>query len=144
MSAQPAEERAPEPARPPDLSVPELSVLAETLRQALATATRERVLSCITSTLAVDVEISRDPGLHGDVAHGKVQKISVSMPAELADLVRARSGAGGFSRYVTEAVQEQVRLDLLADLSAELVSEYGPVDEDLVNEAMREWPDFQE
>jgi hypothetical protein len=131
MSAQPAEE-------------PVLSVLEETLRQALATAARERVLTCITTALAIDVEISREPGLHGDLAHGKVQKISVSMPAELADLVRARTGAGGFSRYVTEAVQEKVRLDLLADLSAELESEYGPVDEDLVNQAMREWPDFQE
>jgi hypothetical protein len=39
--------------------------------------------------------------------------------------------------------QEQVRLDLLADLSAELTAEYGPVDDELVQAAMREWPDYE-
>jgi hypothetical protein len=58
--------------------------------------------------------------------------------------VRARTGAGGFSKYVTDAVQERIRLDLLADLSAELEAEYGPVDEDGIEQAMREWPDFAE
>jgi hypothetical protein len=74
----------------------------------------------------------------------RVQKVSVSMPRALVDLVRSRAGQGGFSRYVTGAVQERVRLDLLADLSAELAAQYGPVDEDQVKQAMREWPDFPE
>jgi Arc/MetJ-type ribon-helix-helix transcriptional regulator len=74
--------------------------------------------------------------------HGKVQKVSVSMPAELTDAVRARTGTGGFSRYVTEAVQERVRLDLLDDLSAELEAEYGPVPEEELRRARAEWPDY--
>ena len=74
----------------------------------------------------------------------RVQKVSVSMPSALVDLVRSRAGQGEFSRYVTGAVQERVRLDLLADLSAELAAQYGPVDEDQVEQAMREWPDFPE
>ena len=74
----------------------------------------------------------------------RVQKVSVSMPSALVDLVRSRAGQGEFSRYVTVAVQERVRLDLLADLSAELEAEHGPVDEDQVEQAMREWPDFPE
>jgi hypothetical protein len=74
----------------------------------------------------------------------RVQKVSVSMPSALVDLVRSRAGQGEFSRYVTGAVQERIRLDLLADLSAELEAEYGPVDEDQVERAMREWPDFPE
>jgi hypothetical protein len=74
----------------------------------------------------------------------RVQKVSVSMPSALVDLVRSRAGQGEFSRYVTGAVQERIRLDLLADLSAELEAEYGPVDEDQVEQAMREWPDFPE
>jgi hypothetical protein len=41
-------------------------------------------------------------------------------------------------------VQEHIRLDLLAELSAELESEYGPVDKNQVKQAMREWPDFAE
>jgi hypothetical protein len=74
----------------------------------------------------------------------RVQKVSVSMPSALVDLVRSRAGQGEFSRYVTGAVQERVRVDLLADLSAELAAQYGPVDEDQVEQAMREWPDFPE
>jgi hypothetical protein len=64
------------------------------------------------------------------------------MPEELSEAVRARTGAGGFSRYVTDAVQEQVRQDLLDDLAAEFEAEYGPIDEELVEQAMREWPDY--
>jgi Arc/MetJ-type ribon-helix-helix transcriptional regulator len=126
---------------------PVLSALEEAFRQALATAKREQVLArlaaCLVDT-ALPAEDDTDPAASepGRGSASKVQKISVSMPTDLADLVRSRTGAGGFSRYVTEAVQEQIRLDLLADLSAELEAEYGPVDEDQVNQAMREWPDF--
>jgi len=66
------------------------------------------------------------------------------MPEELAEAVRARTGAGGFSRYVTDAVHEKVRLDLLDDLSAELEAEFGPIDEEGVRQAMRLWPDYEE
>ena len=73
--------------------------------------------------------------------HGKVQKVSVSMPAELTDAVRARTGTGGFSRYVTEAVQERVRLDLLDELSAELEAEYGPIPAEIRAKTRQLWPD---
>jgi hypothetical protein len=79
------------------------------------------------------------PGLRG-----KIQKVSVSMPAELTEAVRGRTGTGGLSRYVTDAVQERVRLDLLEDLSAELTGEFGPIDDELVGQAMAEWPDQQD
>jgi hypothetical protein len=130
VSAQPAEEPA----------EPVISALEAALREALEKAARERVIACIATTLPIetDARSARPYGPPGS----KVQKVSVSMPAELADLVRGRTGAGGFSKYVTDAVQERIRLDLLADLSAELESEYGPVDKDGVEQAMREWPDF--
>jgi Arc/MetJ-type ribon-helix-helix transcriptional regulator len=83
-------------------------------------------------------EAGPKPGLHG-----KVEKVSVSLPAELTAAVRARTGTGGFSRYVTDAVQERMRLDLLDDLSAELAAEFGPVDDELVRQAIAEWPDYQ-
>jgi hypothetical protein len=149
VNAQPADEPH-DPA-----GEPAVSVLEEALRQALEALSREQVLSrVIAVTLPIEVDTGPDSGLHGRTEdrrrqHGRtqadrVQKVSVSMPAELTELVRARAGAGGFSRYVTEAVQERLRLDLLADLSAELEAEYGPVDEELVEQAMREWPDFAE
>jgi hypothetical protein len=117
-----------------------LSALEEALRQALASAPRDQVVKTIVTTFPVDVLINETGRLH----ESRVRKVSVSIPEELTEAVRARAGAGGFSRYVTEAVQEQVRQDLLDELAAELEAEYGPVDEDLVEQAMREWPDYEE
>jgi hypothetical protein len=117
-----------------------LSALEEALRQALASMPRDQVVKCIAATLPAEVLIDESARLHA----GKVRKVSVSMPEELTDAVRARTGVGGFSRYVTDAVQEQVRLDLLDDLAAEFEAEYGPVDEELVEQAMREWPDYED
>jgi hypothetical protein len=117
-----------------------LSALEEALKQALSSLPRDQVLKCIAATLPVDVLLDERTRLHG----GKVRKVSVSMPEELTEAVRARAGTGGFSRYVTDAVQEQVRQDLLDDLAAELEAQYGPVDEQLVEQAIREWPDYEE
>jgi hypothetical protein len=117
-----------------------LSALEEALRQALASAPRDQVVKCIASALPAEVFLGQNARMH----ESKVRKVSVSMPEELADAVRARTGAGGFSRYVTDAVQEQVRLDLLDDLVAEFEAEYGPIPEELVREAMREWPDYED
>jgi hypothetical protein len=65
------------------------------------------------------------------------------MPEALAEAVRARTGAGGFSRYVTEAVDREIRHDLLGDLIEELEAAHGPVPQELLDEAAREWPDFE-
>jgi Arc/MetJ-type ribon-helix-helix transcriptional regulator len=119
---------------------PQLSALERALRQALDSVPREQVVKCVASVLPTSVLVEESGRLHG----GKVRKVSVSMPEELAEAVRARTGAGGFSRYVTDAVQEQVRLDLLDELSAELRTEFGPFDEAQVHEAMKLWSDQEE
>jgi Arc/MetJ-type ribon-helix-helix transcriptional regulator len=113
----------------------ELSALEQTLRQALETVPRDQVVKCIVSVLPATVFVEESGRLHG----GKVRKVSVSMPEELADAVRARTGSGGFSRYVTDAVEEQVRLNLLDELSEKLQAEFGPFDEEGVRQAMRLW-----
>jgi hypothetical protein len=116
-----------------------LSALEEALRQALALAPRDQVVKTVVAALPVEVLLEDSGRLHS-----KVRKVSVSMPEELTEVVRARTGAGGFSRYVTDAVQEQVRHDLLDDLAADLETEFGPLDEEMVERAMREWPDYEE
>jgi len=118
----------------------QLSVLEQVLRQALSSVPRDQVVKCILSVLPTEVFVGESARLHS----GKVKKVSVSMPEELADAVRARTGAGGFSRYVTEAVDREIRHDLLGELIDELEAEYGPVPQELLDEARREWPDFEE
>jgi hypothetical protein len=121
-------------------TAPELSALELSLRRALDSVPRDQVVKCIVSVLPVSVFIEDSGRLHS----GKVRKVSVSMPEELADAVRARTGAGGFSRYVTEAVDREIRHDLLGELIDELEAQYGPVPQELLEEARREWPDFEE
>ncbi len=72
--------------------------------------------------------------------HGRVQKVSVSMPEDLATAIRERIGPGGFSRYVTEAVERRFRHDRLGDLLDELDAEFGPVPPELLQWAERQWP----
>lgn len=129
----------------PALRAASMSALEEALRRALESASREQVIQRIIDVLpgpaaiGAPREAGPKPGLHG-----KVQKVSVSLPTDLTEAVRTRTGSGGFSRYVTDAVQERMRLDLLDDLSSELASEFGPVDDELVRQAMAEWPDYQQ
>jgi hypothetical protein len=115
-------------------------MLEQALRQALEVIPRDQVVKCIVSVLPGGAFVEESGRLHG----GKVRKVSVSMPEELADAVRARTGSGGFSRYVTDAVQEQVRMDLLDELSAELEAEFGPIPEEIRQQTRRTWPNYQE
>jgi hypothetical protein len=132
MSAQPVEDPEPEPV---------ISALEEAMRQALAAASRERVVSIVAASLFAEA----DAGPTSDAGRGgKFQKVSVSMPAELIDLVRARAGPGEFSRYITEAVQARIQHDLLGDLLDELESEYGPVPEEVREQTRQMWPDHSD
>lgn len=116
-----------------------LGALEKALREALAIVPVDQVLQRITAMFPKtpgEIDVSR--------FHGRAQKVSVSMPEELTAAVRARTGPGGFSHYVTEAVQERLRLEGLEELSAYLEAQFGPVPDELIQEAMREWPDYEE
>jgi len=117
----------------------QLSTLERALRQALESVPRDEVVKCVMSVLPSGVFVEYSGRLHG----GRVRKVSVSMPEELAEAVRTRTGSGGFSRYVTEAVEREFRHDLLGELIEELEAEHGPVPEHLLEEARREWPDYE-
>lgn len=119
---------------------PQLSALEQALRQALDSVPRDQVVKCIVSVLPTSVFVEDGGRLHG----GKVRKVSVSMPEDLAEAVRARTGTGGFSRYVTEAVDREIRHDLLGELIDELEAEFGPVPPEVRAQTRREWPDYEE
>jgi hypothetical protein len=87
------------------------------------------------------IEIDRDQLAR---FHGRVQKVSVSMPEDLATAIRERTGPGGFSRYVTEAVERRFSRDRLGDLLNELDAEFGPVSPEILEWAQRQWPDHDE
>lgn len=108
------------------------SALAGALQDALSALPREEVLRCVADAIPADTDRS-----------GTAAKVSVSMPRELAEAVRARTGSGGFSRYVTDAVQRQVRLDLMGEFIDDFESRNGPIPEELIDNAAREWPDSE-
>lgn len=117
-----------------------LSALEAALQQALASVPRDQVVKCIATALPVELFVDESARLH----ESKVRKVSVSMPEELAETVRSRTGAGGFSRYVTDAVEREIRHELLGELLDELEAEYGPVPPEIREQTRREWPNYEE
>lgn len=66
------------------------------------------------------------------------KKYTVTLPEELAEAIRAEVGPGGFSRYVTHAIERQREQDRLGELVDWLEAEYGPVTEEELAQAEAE------
>jgi hypothetical protein len=127
---------------PPQAQVQALSALEKALQEALATVPPELVLQQIRVMFPkTPVEIDTGPGSR---FHGRVQKVSVSMPEDLTTAIRERTGPGGFSRFVSEAAERRLKNELLGELLDELDAEFGPVPPELMEQARREWPDYGE
>lgn len=117
-----------------------LSALEQALRDAIAVATPERILRAMTTIM-----VSRPAAEAGTSQfHGRVQKVSVSMPEDLALAIRERTGPGGFSRFVTEAAEKRLRGELLDEYLDELDEIYGTVPPEIMEQVRRQWPDFDE
>nr|MDT0664767.1 hypothetical protein [Micromonospora sp. DSM 115978] len=93
------------------------------------------------ATAEVAAALEREPGWQLR-PQGRARKVSVSIPEDLTSAVRDRVGRGAFSQYVTAALARQLEVDMLAELAALLDAEHGPVPDDLLEEARREWPDY--
>lgn len=59
-------------------------------------------------------------------------KYSITMPRDIAEAARARSGPSGLSGYVAAAVARQIERDNLNDLIAVAEAEHGPITEEEV------------
>src|ERR1019366_972195 len=57
-------------------------------------------------------------------------KYSITMPRDIAEAARARSGPSGLSGYVAAAVARQIERDNLNELIAVAEAEHGPVTEE--------------
>ena len=138
------------PLEGPEISLDQvqaLSALEKAFEEALSQVPLPYVLSRIiamfpkTMSPQTTIEIDSDRLAR---FHGRVQKVSVSMPEDLATAIRERTGPGGFSRYVTEAVERRFSHDRLGDLLDELDAEFGPVSPEILEWAQRQWPDHDE
>ena len=64
-------------------------------------------------------------------------KYSITMPQDIAEAARDRSGPSGLSAYVAAAVARQVERDNLNELIAVAEAEHGPVTDEEI-EALRD------
>jgi hypothetical protein len=119
-----------------------LSALEKALQEALSSVPLEHVVHQIT-VMFPKTPVKTDTDQMARF-HGRVQKVSVSMPEDLAAAVRERTGPGGFSRYVTEATERRLQHDALGELLDELDAEFGPVSPELLEWAERQWPNHEE
>ena len=60
------------------------------------------------------------------------QKYSITMPRDVAEAARTRSGPSGLSAYVAAAVARQIERDNLNDLIAVAEAEHGPISDEEV------------
>ncbi|GGY21801.1 hypothetical protein GCM10010384_30520 [Streptomyces djakartensis] len=67
----------------------------------------------------------------------------MTLPEELAEEIRQEVGSGGFSAYVTRAIEHQREQDRLGELVAWLEEEHGPVTDDELAAAEAERREFE-
>jgi hypothetical protein len=64
-------------------------------------------------------------------------KYSITMPRDIAEAARTRSGPSGLSAYVAAAVARQIERDNLSELIQIAEAEHGPITDDEV-QALRD------
>ncbi|MCE7078892.1 hypothetical protein [Streptomyces sp. ST2-7A] len=63
------------------------------------------------------------------------KKYSISLPEELAETVRSHVGAGGFSAYVAEALEQRVAMERLREIVADFETDNDPLTREEVEAA---------
>ncbi|MEV4130307.1 hypothetical protein [Nocardia sp. NPDC049707] len=63
------------------------------------------------------------------------KKYSVSLPEDLAEAVREHVGPGGFSAYITEALEQRVAMDKLGEIVADYTNDHDPITQEEIEAA---------
>jgi hypothetical protein len=124
-----------------------LGALERAFEEALSHVPHSYVLSQVVAMFPKVMSAKTSVELDGDELgrfHGRVQKVSVSMPEDLATAIREHTGPGGFSRFVAEAAERQLKSEQFRELLDELEAESGPIPPELEEQATREWLAFYE
>ncbi|BCL31043.1 hypothetical protein GCM10017557_59020 [Streptomyces aurantiacus] len=79
----------------------------------------------------------------GKVDGMATKKYTVTLPEELAEAIRAEVGPGGFSRYVTQAIEHQRERERLHEAVRWWESEYGEITEAELAEVEAEHRDLE-
>lgn len=74
-----------------------------------------------------------------DLGVGHAVKVSVSLPQDVVEEVRARVGPREFSSYVAEAVQQRLRLQMLGEIVDDYLAKHGPISDETAQEVDAEW-----
>lgn len=61
-------------------------------------------------------------------------KLSITLPRELAEKLRERTGRGELSAYIAAAVEHRVAMDGLDELIAAFEAKHGPITEEEIEE----------
>jgi hypothetical protein len=70
-----------------------------------------------------------------------IEKVSLSLDAELVGKARKIAGPRGLSALVNDALRIRLQHDRLRSFLAELDAEYGPVSPAAIEKARKVWPD---
>ena len=138
------------PLEGPEISLDQveaLGALEKAFEEALSQVPRSYVLSHVVAMFPKVMSPKVIVELDGDALgrfHGHVQKVSVSMPEDLATAIREHTGPGGFSRFVAEAAERQLKSEEFRELLEELAAEAGPIPAELEEQVTREWLAFYE
>jgi hypothetical protein len=73
------------------------------------------------------------------MSKGAAEKLSVSVPGELARSVRKRVGARGLSSFVARALRHELEREQLGAYLAELEAERGPISRKALEQARAAW-----
>lgn len=71
----------------------------------------------------------------------KIQKVSLSLDAELLEEARRRSEGSSLSAYVSRGLKRQVLADRQSELLETWEEEFGPIPEEAIEEMARLWPE---
>ncbi|WP_017599446.1 DNA-binding domain-containing protein [Nocardiopsis lucentensis] len=66
------------------------------------------------------------------------KKYSVTLPEDIAEKARARSGPSGLSSYVAAAVTRQLERDNLKELIEALEAQHGPITDEEIQQTRQE------
>ncbi|HLQ34545.1 MAG TPA: hypothetical protein VK457_17820 [Chloroflexota bacterium] len=67
-----------------------------------------------------------------------MEKVSVTLPAELVEEAKARAGEGGLSRFLAESLEQRIRGLKLLEAVEQFEAQYGAVDPETVEQA-KQW-----